>query len=184
MLSNLNLAYIHLRLEELFCGLGDEYFGSMNMLFVGDILQLPPVTGSPVFSKLCNKLIASRMGSIASVNIWKESIIYDELTKNEQQKKDGLFVNILDQVRRGSPTPESLERLKTQVINIPVVDKYVELSKSGSSLVCLFPTRKACREFDNKMLTALNTQVHKIVYIDEIDETSSSHKWTKRLKSN
>ena len=69
MLSNLNLAYIHLRLEELFGGSGDDYFGSMNMLFVGDILQLPPVTGSPVFSKLCNKLIASRMGSIASVNI-------------------------------------------------------------------------------------------------------------------
>ena len=50
MLSNLNLAYIHLRLEELFGGSGDDYFGSMNMLFVGDILQLPPVTGSPVFS--------------------------------------------------------------------------------------------------------------------------------------
>ena len=66
MLSNLNLAYIHLRLEELFGGSGDEYFGSMNMLFVGDILQLPPVTGSPVFEKLCNKLIANRMGSIAS----------------------------------------------------------------------------------------------------------------------
>ena len=41
MLSNLNLAYIHLQLEELFGGSSDEYFGSMNMLFVGDILQLP-----------------------------------------------------------------------------------------------------------------------------------------------
>ena len=83
MLSNLNLAYIHLWLEELFGGSDDEYFGSMNMLFVGDILQLPPVTGSPVFSKLCNRLIASRMRSIASVNIWKETIVYDELTINE-----------------------------------------------------------------------------------------------------
>ena len=92
-----------------------------------------------MFSKLCNKLIASKMGSIASVNIWKESIIYDEFTKNERQKKDGLFVNILDQVRCGFPTPESLECLKTRVINVPVVDKYVELSKSGSSPVCLFP---------------------------------------------
>ena len=42
MLSNLNLDYIHLRLEELFGGSSDEYFGSMNILFVGDILQLPP----------------------------------------------------------------------------------------------------------------------------------------------
>ena len=64
-------------------GLHDEYFKSMNMLLVGDILQLPPVTGSPVFSKLCNKLIASRIGSIASVNIWKETNMYDELTINE-----------------------------------------------------------------------------------------------------
>ena len=182
MLSSLNLAYIHLRLEELFGGAGDDYFGSMNMLFVGDILQLPPVTGSPVFSKLCNKLIASRMGSIASVNIWKETIVYDELTINERQKKDGLFVDILDQVRRGSPSPESLECLKMRVIDVPVVDKYVELSKGGSSPVCLFPTRKACREFNDKMLSALDTEVHKIVCIDEIDETSSSHKWTKKAQ--
>ena len=87
MLSSLNLAYIHLRLEELFGGSGD-WFGSINMLFVGDILQLPPVNGSPVFSKLTNKLIATRMGCIASVNIWKEAVIYDELTINERQKKD------------------------------------------------------------------------------------------------
>ena len=58
------------------------------MLFVGDILQLPPVTGSPVFAKLCNKLIASRMGNMTSVNIWKDTIVYDELTINERQKKD------------------------------------------------------------------------------------------------
>ena len=135
-----------------------------------------------MFSKLCNKLIASRMGSIASVNIWKESIVYDELTKNERQKKDGLFVNILDQVCRGSPTSESLECLKLRVINVPVVDKYAELSKSGSSPVCLFPTRKACREFNDKMLTALDTELHKIMCIDEIDETSSSHKWTKKAQ--
>ena len=61
MLSNLNLAYIHLWLE-LSGGSRDEYLGSMNILFVGDILQLPPVTGSLVFSKLCNELIFSRMG--------------------------------------------------------------------------------------------------------------------------
>ena len=141
MLSNLNLAYIHLRLEELFGGSGDEYFGSMNMLFVGDILQLPPVTGSPVFSKLCNKLIASRMGSIASVNIWKETIVYDELTINERQKNDRLFVDILDQVRRGSPTPESLECLKNRVINVTVVEKYTKVAPHQSA--CFLPEKPA-----------------------------------------
>ena len=130
-----NLAYIHLQFKEHFGGSGDEYFGSMTMLFVGDILQLLPVTRSPVFSKLCNKLIASRMGSIISMNIWKDIIVYDDLTINEQQKK----VNLLDQVHRGSPTPESLHCLKLRVISVSVVDKYVELSKSGSTPFYLLP---------------------------------------------
>ena len=38
MVTSLNLAYIHMRLEELF-GEG-EWFGSRNMLFVGGLLQL------------------------------------------------------------------------------------------------------------------------------------------------
>ena len=53
MVSSLNLAYIHLRLDELFGG--DEWFGSRNMLFVGDILQLQPVSGSAVFEKITQK---------------------------------------------------------------------------------------------------------------------------------
>ena len=60
MLSNLNLAYIHLRLEELFGGSG--WFGSLNVAFVSDLLQLPPVNGLPVFCKLSNKAISSILG--------------------------------------------------------------------------------------------------------------------------
>jgi len=36
--SNLKLAYFHLRLEEIFSG--SEWFGIINIVFVGDILQL------------------------------------------------------------------------------------------------------------------------------------------------
>ena len=85
MLSSLNLAYIHLRLEELFGG--DQWFGGANVIFVGDILQLPPVNGSHVFQNVCNKVIAARLGCLASVNIWRETVSYDELTINERQKK-------------------------------------------------------------------------------------------------
>ena len=49
MLSNLNLAYVHLCLEEIFAH--DKWFGGVNVLFVGDILQLPPVNGAPVFDR-------------------------------------------------------------------------------------------------------------------------------------
>ena len=71
---------------------------------------------------------------------------------------------------------------KERVIDVTVVDKYTQLSKGGSSPVCLFPTRKACTEFNNQMISALDSELHKIVCIDEIDETSSSHKWLKKAQ--
>ena len=55
MLSSLNLEYIHLHLEEVF---GDDtWFGSVNVLFVGDLLQMPTVNGRPVFKKVVRKAI-------------------------------------------------------------------------------------------------------------------------------
>ena len=52
-IQDLNLAYMHLRLEELF---GDnEWFGARNILFVGDILQLQSVNGTPIFEKISQK---------------------------------------------------------------------------------------------------------------------------------
>ena len=44
MVSNLNLAYLHMRLEDIFGT--EEWFGSKNILFVGDLLLLPPVNGT------------------------------------------------------------------------------------------------------------------------------------------
>ena len=68
MLSNLNLAYIHLRLEELF---GDgKWFGSINVIHVGDLLQLPPVNDDPVFCKINSKAV-TRLGCMGSGNICK-----------------------------------------------------------------------------------------------------------------
>ena len=69
MVSNLNLAYIHLRLDELFGR--DQWFGGVNVLFVGDILQLPPVNGAPVFDKMTNKAVAQKLGCMTSINIWR-----------------------------------------------------------------------------------------------------------------
>ena len=117
-----------------------------------------------MFSKLCNKLIASRsLGQHI-----KETIVYDELNINE-------FVGILYQVRH-------LGMLKMQVI-----DKYMELSKDGSSPVCLFPTRKACKEFNNKILSALDIEIHNIVCalmkLMRLRYHTSGPKWPKKLNN-
>ena len=64
MVSSLNLTYIHLRLDEIYGG--DEWFGGKTMLFVGDILHLPPVNGTPVFQNVPSKVLSLRIGCIGS----------------------------------------------------------------------------------------------------------------------
>ena len=82
MVSSLNLAYLHLRLEELFGS--DEWFGGKNLLFVGDILQLQPVNDSPVFERVSQKSLTLRLGCAMSINIWRDSVVYDQLTTSKK----------------------------------------------------------------------------------------------------
>ena len=83
------------------------------MLLVGDLLQLPPVTGSPVFEKVSTKSLLNQLGCAASANIWRDCVTYDELTINEQQKNDPQFSSMLDSVRRGCPTEKTVRILKS-----------------------------------------------------------------------
>ena len=41
-----------------------EWFGGVNVLFVGDILQLPPVNGAAVFEKINNRSLTTKLGCI------------------------------------------------------------------------------------------------------------------------
>ena len=174
MVSNLNLAYVHLCLDEIFAK--DEWFGGMNVLFVGDILQLPPVNGAPVFDRINNKSVASKLGCMISVNIWQDTVVYDELTINERQKKDQVFSSMLDEGQRGYPSQKTIQALQARVITTPVVDKFQELLASKQSPLCLFSTRQSCQEFNLEMLSRLNTDTKDILCTDEVDEISGIFK--------
>ena len=71
--------------------------------------------------------------------------------------------SMLDCVRRGCPTDETLCTLQQRVIQVSASDKFNELKESGQTPVCLFPTRKACDDLNNEMLTRLTSEVHEIV---------------------
>ena len=178
MVSNINLAYLHLDLEELFGG--SDWFGSMNVIFAGDLLQLPPVNGAPAFESVNSKFIQSKLGCIASVNIWKDTIVYDELTVNERQKKDQVYSQFLNEVRCGCPSPNVIDALQTRVISCRVAEKFKELRDRDESPVCLFPTRKACKDLNNEMLDGLESKVVKMDAIDEVDDTASNQHWSKK----
>ncbi len=107
-------------------------------MFVGNIFQLPPVNGASVFERITNKSV----GCMTSVNIWQDTMLYDELTINKRQKSDLVFSSMLDEVRRGCPSPQTIQALEDRVITTPVVDKFDELLTSKQSPLCLFPTSK------------------------------------------
>ena len=159
MVSSLNFAYMHLRLEELFGG--NDWFGATNMLFVGDLLQLLPVNGAHVFERITQRSLQYRLGCTTAVNIWREAVVYDELTINERQKTDDGF-SMLDSVRRGCPNDETILMLRKRVIEGSVADKFVELQRGGLSPVCLFPKRKACESFNDEMLGRLPSRLHRL----------------------
>ena len=112
MLSNLNLAYVHLRLDEIFGR--DQWFGGVNVLFA---LWETSCNSHPLMEHRClNKSVAPKLGCMTSVNIWQDTVLYDELTINERQKKDQAFSSMLDEVRCGSPNPECIQALHKRVI--------------------------------------------------------------------
>ena len=159
MVSSLNLTYVHMRMQEIFGE--DHWFGGKNVLFVGDLLQLQPVNGNPVFEKMSRAAIVHKLGCIGSINIWKDCVHYDELTINERQKKDSQFSDILGKVRCGSLAKEILTILKERVIDIPVVEKLVQLQESGKNPVCLFQPensvmcsmRKCCATWSQRCMS-------------------------------
>ena len=180
MVSSLNLAYIHLRLDEIFAK--DEWFGGVNVLFVGDILQLPPVAGAAVFERVHQKSVISKLGCMTSVNIWQENVVYDELTINERQKKDQAFSSMLNQVRQGCPSDDTVQTLGDRVFTESTVDKFEQLLSEDKSPLCLFPTREACQQFNNDMMARLDSDTKELPAIDEFDETQGTFKWNDKAK--
>ena len=56
---------------------------------------------------------------MTSVNIWQDTVIFDELTINERQKKDQAFSSMLEEVWRGCPSQQTIQALQDRVIEVP-----------------------------------------------------------------
>ena len=125
---------------------------------------------------MTNKAVAQKLGCMTSINIWQDTVVYDELTINERQKQDQAFSSMLNEVRRGFPSKATIEALQDRVITEMVVDKFEELLTLQKSPLCLFPTRQSCQEFNTEMLSRLKAETKEIPCIDEVDETTGKFK--------
>ena len=61
---------------------------------------------------------------------------------NERQKQHQEFSSMLDCVRRGCPTDETLSTLEKRVIQVSTSEKFVEPQKSGHGDTCLLATNQ------------------------------------------
>ena len=79
----------------------------------------------------------------------------------------------------GTVSEDTSKCLLERVIDGKIVVKFKELCEKSHSPVCLFPTIKACSAFNADMLSTLDSKICKFKCVDEIDETTGSHKWDK-----
>jgi len=114
MVSNVTLLYIHLRLTEIFQtqDVKHGWFGHRNLLFLGDLLQLPPVFEGPVFKPLSLDCAQKHIGCVGTVDLWRDLFEYEELCINMRQKGDQDFVSLLSRIRLGHVTNEDINTLE------------------------------------------------------------------------
>ena len=138
------LMQLDLRLQELTEKLGVP-FGGVGVLVFGDLMQLPPCLGRPVFAEPLNKdfLIAHRINPL-----WKmfKSIL---LEKNHRQGNDRTYAELLNRIRVKEHTEADMKVLRDRV-----------RSKNHPDIqnVSLFITaiRKTCNTINEKYILKLN----------------------------
>ena len=178
MISNITLLYMHLRLSEIFQTeeAKDGWFGRQNLLFLGDLLQLPPVFEGPVYSSVSSELATKLTGSVGTVDLWRNLFSYEALTINMRQKDEKEFVAILSRVRLGYITKEDAAKLENRKINLSsdtMAGRMKEVVQTLATLpndtVCLLPTRHMCSELNKQVLENLPGKEIELHAIDTVD---------------
>jgi len=132
----------------------DSWFGKQNVLFLGDLLQLPPVFEQPVCTNVSDDVTRKLTGSLSGGNLWRELFTYDELTINVRQKDEQEFVSLLSRVHLGQINNDDVKTLKEHMLPLrstTVPGRKKEIVEALNALppntACLLPTRHMCMRF-------------------------------------
>ena len=114
MLSSSLLAQIDDRLRNL-CGL-EAPFGGLHIVLAGDLCQLDPVVGFPVYSKNHKSSVRDRAG----YKLWHESVNHCILLEeNMRFLNDPEWGKVLESVRLGNWTDKALQIINSRLARVP-----------------------------------------------------------------
>lgn len=127
----------------------DKPFGGVQMVFVGDLYQLPPIVGNDI-KNVYNKYYKTPY--FFSANVFKNySLPYVNLEKIHRQK-DQKFINVLNSIRERKDLNQALMILN-QHIGFSLKD-----IKDGDT-ICITTTNKKSQEINDYFLNKINSKL-------------------------
>jgi RecG-like helicase len=169
MISHQQLINIDLRLKELRPQQKNQLFGGINMILFGDLLQLPPIKGTPIY-----KLPEYLEGHENIFDLFK----YFELTSNMRQQGDATFIQLLNNLREGKLTFAQYQMLQEKHWNY---QQQLSLPQfSAANCTKIVPTNHLANEHNNFVINEIfaNEQKH---YIQSMNEVPANTKLTRPL---
>ena len=92
---------------------------------------------------------------------------------------------MLDSVKHGCLTDETIDTLKSRVLNVFIQEKYKELESEGNiPPICLFSKVEAFQKINELMLGSLETDKVELACVHVPDESGSTAKFDKKQEKN
>lgn len=150
-------------------------FGGKQMIFVGDMFQLPPVVKKGPEKELLTDLYHTDQFFFYNSNVIRHMRLVKIEFKKVYRQNDDHFVRILENVRRNSLSPLDLKDLNARVISPSTED---------GSVVTLTSLNKTAEQYNSRMLDEINEEefVFEGVVTGSFDEKMLPVDKTLRLK--
>ncbi len=128
-----------------------QAFGGVQIIFVGDLYQLPPVVGKRERSIFQTHYTTPYFFSAKALESTPLKVVELETV---YRQKDEAFVNLLNKVRNNSVEPEDIKELNQR--HLPDA----ETSKKEAFTISLTTTNAKASEINEKHLNALDGELH------------------------